>query len=139
MFSQFLTPKHATKIYFTDAKGNNDTLKLGITPDYTAAALYGGINITNKPFNATLDIRFIFPSNNAKTSIINSEGDCDGPSYLLKQERFIIGFHAKHLPVTMRWDTNFLQDTEKLMIFRVKIYFFSLKLPILRVFPYLCG
>ncbi len=109
-FSQFLTPKHATKLYFTDVKGNNDTLQLGLTPNYMAAALYGGINITNKIFDATLDVRFIFPSDNAKISIIDSKGDCDGPSYLLKQERFRIGFHAKHLPVTMRWDTNFLHE-----------------------------
>ena len=112
-FSQFLTPKHATKIYFTDAKGNSDTLLFGLTPNTDPTGwdvLYGELNMIDKAFDATLDARFLYGSGNVKRSIKNSKGDCDGPSYLLKQERFIIGFHAKHLPVTMRWDPKFLQE-----------------------------
>ncbi|MEY4902988.1 MAG: Secretion system C-terminal sorting domain [Bacteroidota bacterium] len=110
---QFLIPKHSTKIYFTDAKGNKDTLQFGLTPNTDPTGwdvLYGEIDLMNKAFNAILDTRFLYGSGNVKTTIRNSKGDCDGPSYLLKQERNRIGFHAKYLPVTMRWDTNFLHE-----------------------------
>jgi hypothetical protein len=110
---QFLIPKHSTKIYFTDAKGNKDTLQFGLTPNTDPTGwdvLYGEIDLMNKAFNATLDTRFLYGSGNVKTTIRNSKGDCDGPSYLLKQEKHKIGFHAKYLPVTMRWDTNFLHE-----------------------------
>ncbi len=110
-----------TTLYFEDAVGNMDSIRVG--HDTAANFIFNpdfGEEIINTPFDSIFEVRAAHrlstngkPDNKMSKKII---GWTEGPLHpvhdcILSAEGILILVHAKHPPVTVRWDsTEFLHS-----------------------------
>lgn len=101
-----LTPEFEFKLYFEDAKSNLDSIILGYdsTAGPTIDPEFGEMDITDLPFNSSLEVRgSLFSYNQSKIFIDGYRQEiCD----MGRTNYLNVDIYSKNYPITMRWDSS---------------------------------
>jgi hypothetical protein len=111
--SQVYTPKYKFNLYFEDALGSKDSIVIiydSLANGYIDPSL-GEIDITDVPFNEIFEVRGGSKGGGEDLTKIVAQfykyWMCT--SFPISQYQSI-NIHAKHFPVTMRWDSSYFEE-----------------------------
>jgi hypothetical protein len=119
-------PEFLLPLYFSDAKGNKDTVFTGYDPKgspFLDGKGFGGKDIRTQPFDTTFDVRLgnhrqdLYVNQNLKdlglpfmanTSVVGSSCKKKLSESAAVRAQFTIYFRCKYLPIKITWDSTLI-------------------------------
>jgi hypothetical protein len=103
------TPTFQFTMYFTDSKGNKDSLVLGYAPDATSwdnlDPQYGEIDISDTPFDTVLDVRITLSNSTAQLKKQIYQITCDNLNGIVGAGS-VLNIYAKYPPIDITWNKD---------------------------------